>query len=84
VNVNFHTKTLTVGGKSGKTRHMPLNTEALEVLRNWKAQGTGTGLVFPGKDGAPMDNVQTSWERLKDAGLPSSVGMTCAIPSPAS
>jgi integrase len=72
-NVSFHTKTLTMEGstaKSGKTRHMPLNTEALEVLRNWKVQGTGTGLVFPGKDGAPMDNVQTSWEGLlKDAGI---------------
>jgi integrase len=73
VNVNFHTRTLTVEGKiakSGKTRHVPLNIEALEVLRKWKTQGTGTDLVFPGKDGAPMDNVQTSWEGLlKDAGI---------------
>lgn len=73
VNVNFHTKTVTVEGrtaKSGKTRHVPLNAEALEVLRKWKAQGKGTGLVFPGKDGKPMDNVQTSWEGLlNDAGI---------------
>lgn len=27
-------------------------------------------MVFAGKDGCPMDNVQSSWERLiKDAGL---------------
>jgi integrase len=72
-NVSFHTKTLTVEGstaKSGKTRHVPMNAEVLEILRKWKAQGIGTGLVFPGKDGAPMDNIQTSWEGLlKDAGI---------------
>jgi integrase len=72
-NVNFHAKTITVEGKtakSGTTRHIPTNAEALEVLRRWNTQGSGTGFVFAGKDGCPMDNVQSSWERLiKDARL---------------
>lgn len=73
VNIDFHTKTITVEGetaKSGKTRHVPLNAEALEGLRRWKAQGTGTGLVFPGKGGKPLDNVQKAWEHLlSNAGI---------------
>ena len=39
-NVNFNTRQLTVSGqtaKSGKTRYIPLNDEALEVLTKWKS-----------------------------------------------
>ena len=64
-NVNFHTRTLVVEGanaKSGNTRHVPLNDEALRILKKWKSQSKTTDLVFPGKDGKPLDNIQTSWQ----------------------
>lgn len=65
---------LTVGGsraKSLRTRHIPLNDLAKEVLEDWKRQALASdGLVFPGKQGKPFDNVNTSWRRLlKDAGI---------------
>ena len=49
--------------KSGRTRHIPLNAEALSVLRGWQDQSEDkTGLVFPGKSGAAFNNVRRSWE----------------------
>ena len=65
--VNFQTKTLTVEGvtaKSGQTRHIPLNAEALNVLRQWRNQTKAEGLVFPGKHGNRLDNVRKSWAGL--------------------
>ncbi|WP_462379558.1 tyrosine-type recombinase/integrase [Pseudomonas sp. Marseille-QA0892] len=66
--VDLKTKVLTVGGdtaKSGQTRHIPLNREALEVLQCWRDQHTRkVGYVFPGKNGARLDNVKKSWEEL--------------------
>lgn len=64
--INLDHKVLTVGGataKSGQTRHIPLNREALGVLQQWKQQGAGAGagLVFPGRDGGRLDNVRKSW-----------------------
>lgn len=63
--VNFDIKTLTVDGKtakSGITRHIPLNDEALEVLKLWKAQpGVKSLWVFHGEDGKPFKNIRTSW-----------------------
>jgi integrase len=57
---------LTVHGttaKSGTTRHIPLNSEAVAVLRAWRDQAAETsGLVFSGRAGAPLDNVRRSWE----------------------
>jgi integrase len=50
--------------KSGKTRHVPLNAEALGMLRKWRENSTDEGLVFPGKDSKRLDNVQTAWENL--------------------
>jgi integrase len=67
VDVNFQTKTLTVRGataKSGQTRHIPLNTEAMMVLRAWHQQTPETALVFPGKQGEPLDNVRKAWGAL--------------------
>ena len=56
--------------KSGKTRHIPLNTEAQAVLTQWRKQGGGQGLVFPGRSGKPLDNINSAWRRLmKDSGL---------------
>lgn len=59
------------GAKSGQTRHVPLNAEALETLRGWqRTTGAAGGLVFPAADGGRMDNIKNSWRRLlKDAGV---------------
>ena len=69
--VNFVGKIVTVVGataKSGKTRHLPLNDEALYTLQQWYTQRKKSELVFPSYDGERMDNISTSWERLiKDA-----------------
>ena len=54
---------LTVHGdkaKSGKTRHIQLNREALGVFQQWKEQ-SGEKLVFPSRTGGQMDNVQKAW-----------------------
>ena len=51
------------GAKSGQTRHVPLNSEAVNVLRRWQAQtGATGGLVFPGRDGRRLDNIRSAWE----------------------
>lgn len=69
--VNFVGRSLTVSGitaKSGKTRHIPLNNEAIDVLSGWYAQRKDSELVFPSNDGGRMDNISTSWAKLmKDA-----------------
>jgi len=62
--VNFGGSTVTVQGatsKTAKTRHVPLNDEALEVLKKWHKQSEGEDYVFPGKHGGRMDNVRKSW-----------------------
>jgi len=46
--IDFDSATLTVRGgtaKSGKTRHIPLNQEALNVLRNWKPSADPTHVI---------------------------------------
>ena len=52
-NVNLDRSTLTIEGayaKSGKTRHIPLNSETLHVLKSWRQQTDNTNLVFPSKN----------------------------------
>jgi integrase len=55
--------------KSGKTRHVPLNSEALLALTAWHKQSpTSDILVFPGTNGKKKVDVKTAWARLlKDA-----------------
>jgi site-specific recombinase XerD len=69
--INFRSKVLTVTGrtaKGAKTRHVPLNAEALEVLKRWRGQSNGAGLVFTNEGGARIASVKTAWLRLlKDA-----------------
>jgi integrase len=61
---------LTVRGstaKSGHTRRVPLNGEALAVLREWHEQQGKPGpeaLVFAGPGGERMTRVDTSWRSL--------------------
>lgn len=59
------------GAKSGKTRHIPLNAEAVQVLRDWQAStGNTSGYVFPAEDGGRLDNINAAWSRvLKAAGI---------------
>ena len=63
--VDLDAKMLTVvatSAKSGQTRRIPLNEEALTVLTTWRnRQGNAEGLVFPGADGARLTNITKSW-----------------------
>jgi integrase len=63
--VDFERALLTVRGqsaKSGRTRHIPLNSEALAVLGGWRAQrAKPEGLIFPGRNGDRLDNVRKAW-----------------------
>jgi integrase len=59
---------LTVRGeraKSGQTRYIPLNTEAVDVLTAWQATTTArAGYVFPGRadgDDGRLDDVKKAW-----------------------
>ncbi len=56
--------------KSGKTRHVPLNSAALHALKIWQKQCFEHNLVFSGKEGNQFDNVRKSWGKiLKDASI---------------
>jgi len=59
------------GAKSGNTRHVPLNVEAVDVLKTWNAQtGAESGLIFTGKTGDRFGHTKRSWAAvLKDAGI---------------
>ncbi len=50
--------------KSGKTRHIPLNNEALTTLQQWRSDSKSTEWVFTGHDGERMRAVKTSWKRV--------------------
>ncbi len=62
---------LTVRGatsKTGRTRRVPLNTEALAVFGAWQPAGAaGEALVFPGPQGEVMEDVKTAWGKLLTA-----------------
>ena len=67
-NVDFKNKSVEVAGhisKSGNTRHIPLNDEALGTLIAWRNQTESKSLVFPNPvTSKRFDNIQTSWENL--------------------
>ncbi len=68
--INFDAAVLTVRGltaKSGKTRHIPLNQEALSVLQKWQIQQQNNLLIFPGKEGCAFNNINKSWKGLMNA-----------------
>ena len=68
--IDLRAKVLTVTGKTSKgakTRHVPLNAEAVDVLKRWKAQGDGKGLVFANADGERIGSVKTAWLRVLTA-----------------
>lgn len=69
--VDFRARVLTVTGrtaKGAKTRHIPLNDEALDVLTRWRKRASGKGLVFANPDGSRIGSVKTAWGKvLEDA-----------------
>lgn len=73
-NVDLDRAILTVSGdnaKSGKTRHLPINDDALGALKLWRNQQANTmALVFPSVNGQPFDNVTRAWHGvLEDADI---------------
>ena len=65
--VNFHNKTITVGGdtaKTSETRHIPMNTETFNTLKAWKDQSGESAFVFPGLEGGRMEDVKSAWLKL--------------------
>ncbi len=71
--VDLTTRMLTVRGdsaKSGRTRHIPLNTEAHDALKAWQT-GAVADRVFPSDEtGAKMTTLKTAWSALlEEAGI---------------
>lgn len=69
-NVNLERALLTIEGayaKSGKTRHIPLNSEAISVLKEWRRQTDSNDLVFHNKDGLRFDNIKNGWATILNA-----------------
>lgn len=67
--IRFTDKVLTVRGdtaKSGQTRHVPLNDEALEVLTHWQRDKVDNldAFVFPSNGGGRLDNIKKAWGKL--------------------
>jgi len=66
--VDADLKIISVDGnyaKSGKTRHIPMNSDVLQTLLDWKRQTSAIGgLVFRSANGSKFDNVNSSWERV--------------------
>ena len=66
-NVDFDKATLTIQGeqaKSGSTRHIPLNSYVLTIMRQWKQQSNSITYVFPGKANKQLTNVRKAWKNL--------------------
>ena len=65
---NPHLTVLAAHAKSGKTRHVPLNSTAVDVLKRWGKQSDRQGLVFPSPAGGQFKSIKTAWGKLmKDA-----------------
>lgn len=62
-------KVRAAAAKSGKSRYIPLNIEAFESLTRWMRQHSAGSddLIFPGKNGTLMDNIDSSWRTVSRA-----------------
>jgi integrase len=67
--VNFDNKILTVdfqNAKSGNTRHLPLNTQAFNSLKQWQQETDGIGFVFKDKNKIQLKYFPYVWGALLD------------------
>ncbi|MCB1777865.1 MAG: site-specific integrase [Candidatus Competibacteraceae bacterium] len=55
----------TQGNKTIEARYIPLNQEAHAVLTTWIQQRQPVVWIFPGQQGARLDNISSSWERVR-------------------
>lgn len=67
--INLEGALLTIGGafaKSGKTRHIPLNETALQVLKDWKIQSPGSSnlVFFNHQTGEAFGNIKRAWANI--------------------
>ncbi|NLI33839.1 MAG: site-specific integrase [Deltaproteobacteria bacterium] len=63
--VDFDRSTVTLRGpKGGKTATVPINEQALEVLRNLNIKST---FVFPGEDGQQRKDFKGPWLKIRKA-----------------
>jgi len=54
--------------KAKRSRVIPLNAEAVAVLKTWlKQQANTDGLVFPSANGARFDNINKAWRAITKA-----------------
>lgn len=56
--------------KSGKTRYIPLNSPAMDALDTWRAQHDAvapSALIFPGRGGGRLNNINKAWKAVRDA-----------------
>ena len=72
--INLPAQQLTIKGlnaKSGKTRHVPLNSDTMTALNKWRQQSPSANvLVFPGTTGKRIVEIKTAWAKLlKDANI---------------
>ena len=67
---NPHLTVLAAHAKSGKTRYVPLNSAAVDILKRWGKQGDREGLAFPNRGGGQLQTIKTAWGNLmKQAGI---------------
>ncbi len=50
--------------KSGKSRHIALNTGTVTMLREWKIDSCKSKWVFEGKDDRPITDIKTAWNAV--------------------
>jgi integrase len=65
--VNFENKILTVdfqNAKSGNTRHLPLNSQAFNTLKEWQQNTDDMGFVFKDKNSLPLKDFPYIWGEL--------------------
>jgi integrase len=59
------------GAKSGQTRHIPLNTTAVDTLKTWRSgrskPAVDAPLVFPGADDGALEDIKKAWAGLMKA-----------------
>ncbi|MBA2654579.1 MAG: tyrosine-type recombinase/integrase [Gammaproteobacteria bacterium] len=62
--IDFRSSTSTVTGevaKNGKTRHIPLNKEAIYVLESWRNQTGSQHFVFPSHKETSFYSIKKAW-----------------------